>query len=134
MIRFLDMRGSTALDSLIGCRLRLFTETWPQYFQCFQSHNLHPLNCVMKWPVQSLTVIVGGCVIIALPCNSTISRGALSEKLSHFDLKSLVEFKFRQWLSFLGQYDSIFLSVLWEKKLKSFWPEKLGRILVPPVT
>ena len=38
------------------------------------------------------------------------------KKLSHFDLKKWVEFQFRLWLNFLGQYDSIFsLGALREK-------------------
>ena len=45
------------------------------------------------------------------------SLGALNEKLSHFNLKSLVKFLFRQWLIFLGQNDSFFLSEHWERKL-----------------
>ena len=43
------------------------------------------------------------------------SRCTEQKKLSHFDLKSCVEFWFRQWLDYLGQNDSFFLSVHWEK-------------------
>ena len=32
------------------------------------------------------------------------------KKLSQFDLKSWIKFKFRQWLNFLGQNDSIFFN------------------------
>ena len=56
-----------------------------------------------------------------------------AKKLSHFDLKSWVEFYFRQWLNFLSQNDSIsYLCSL--KRIESFWPKKLGQILVPTVT
>ena len=61
------------------------------------------------------------------------SLGALSEKLSHFDLNSWVKFLFRKWLNFLSQNDSFFLSVHWVKKIEPFWPKKLGQILVPPI-
>ena len=54
------------------------------------------------------------------------SLGALSEKLSHFDLKSLVEFQFHQWLNFLSQKDWIFFSRCTERKIESFWPKILS--------
>ena len=53
--------------------------------------------------------------------------------LGQFDFKNWVKFQFRQWLNFFGPNDSIFLIVHWEK-MESFWLEKLGQILVPPVT
>ena len=71
---------------------------------------------------------------------SRISGIRLSGKItiryipSHFDLKSSVEFKFCQWLNFLGQYDSTFSLSTPREKIESFWPEKMGQISVPPVT
>ena len=45
-----------------------------------------------------------------------------------------VEFWFHLWLNFKGQNDSIFSLGALREKIESFWPKKLGRILVPPVT
>ena len=54
------------------------------------------------------------------------SIGALREKLSHFDLKSWVEFWFHQWLNFLSQNDSIISLGALREKNESFWPKKLN--------
>ena len=67
------------------------------------------------------------------------SLSAPSEKMSHVDLKSWVTDGANIWPNFLGQNESIFLSVRWGKQLshfdlkveslaeQKFWPNCLGQ-------
>ena len=50
------------------------------------------------------------------------------KKMSHFALKSWVEFWFHQWLNFKGQNDSIFSLDALRGKIESFWPKKLSHL------
>ena len=48
--------------------------------------------------------------------------------MSHFEIKTWVEFWFRQWLNFYGQNDSKNFLIALREKIVSFWSKKMSHL------